>query len=563
MVKTIRKVIVVILILVLLFQVTACNTINSTTVTEPATSTAKPATEIPPTPTMFWPYHLSKSKAANQLARYVLVNEIGPYNKTIIPDDLLIRSTLPEASKTSIPYWTGMVLENKIFVNNVDGRWDTTTSGNQYFYEEQIKFLSDQGFNYARIVYSMSFLSNPENIMEVNEAQLEQLDELISWGLKHNVHIQFSFTGLPGKFGTSTEEENVGSNNELFKNTELQQVFKEYLTMFARRYADIPIKDLSFEILAEPNVDSGDMNIYTQVLTPFLQSMWAENPDRILVCADVWKQVPEQLAALGCSISVHNHIYTVDSSRLSMINYAPSWPIQYLPGFFNENGGETLKLVSENGFDAGKVGIYINNGNVKILADDVVILNNSNGQTGWVEVEFQQGTKVIGITDARSFVDFYAVKVEQDGREPVTFVIHDLYTGSETLFMPTIQISDDGTTNNIDEPQKLLNADFFTSDYLQKFIDTAKKYNVGFLMTEVGTDTQNLTEKEYYAYHNEWLTALRNNNISWAYNCQHNILAPEEVLWLNKEAGFSDILQVPDTPFLENRGVVEFLKKYQ
>lgn len=556
-----KNVVLFSLIFVVLFQLTACKSNSNTT--ETATSSAVVETEISTTPTMSWPYHLTKSEVANQPARYISVNEVGPYNKTIIPDELLTSSTLPEASKSHIPYWTGMVLENKIFVNNYDDRWNTTTSGVNYFYEEQIKFLSEQGFNYARIVYSMSYLSNPNNILEVNEAELEQLDELISWGIKYNVHIQISFIGLPGKANTSVESENVGSNGELFSNPELQQVVKAYFTMFARRYAAIPVKNLSFEMLAEPTLENGDLAVYAQVLTPFMQSMWSENPDRILVCADLWKQLPEQLAAAGCSLSVHNHIYTVDTRRLPMINYTAKWPMEYLPSLLNENGGETLKLVNENGFNSGKVRIYINRGNVKILADDVVILNNSNGQTGWVEGAFPQGTKVIGITDAGSFVEFYGVKVEQDGREPVTLVIHDLYTGSETLSMPTIQIYDDGTTKNIDDPQKVLNADFFTADYLQKFIDTAKKYNVGFLLTEVGTDTQSLTEEEYYAYHNEWLTALKNNNISWAYNCMHNVLAPENVLWLNKEAGFSDIIQVPGTPFLENRGVVEFLKKFQ
>ena len=82
-------------------------------------------------------------------------------------------------------------------------------------------------------------------------------------------------------------------------------------------------------------------------------------------------------------------------------------------------------------------------------------------------------------------------------------------------------------------------------------------------MTEVGTDTLDLSEEDYKAYHAEWLKALKANHIPWAYNCLHNVLAPESVLWLNQDAGFSNIIKVDGTPFLENKGIVDFLKGYQ
>ena len=550
-----------------LMQLFACSsTQNTPTATSvpilPTSTLAESKTE--PTPTQVtWPVPLKHSKIANQTSKYISVDSVGTYNPTIITDEIKIsKSTLPDASNLSIPYWTGLILENKIFVNHVDGRWIGPTDGVQYFYEEQIKFIADNGFNYARILYSLSFLSNPKDILEVNEVELEQLDELISWGMKYNVHIQLSFTGLPGKRGTSVEEENVGSNDELFKDAKLQDVVNKYLTMLARRYADIPNKNLSFELLAEPAVPNGDLNLYAKVLTPIVQSMWRVSPNRVLVANDVWKQVPEQLAALGVSLSLHNHIYTVDSTRLPIM-YQPKWPMEYLPSYFTQNEGDFLTLKSDTEFNNGKISMYVNDGSIRILVDGKILLLSSKGQTGWVEASFPKGTTQIQITDAGTYVNFSAIRIEQDGGKRVTIVVHDLYTGSENNKMPTILIKDDGTTQNIDNPQKLLNADFFTSEYLQKFIDTAKKYHVGFLMTEVGTDTLDLSEEEYKAYHAEWLKALKANHIPWAYNCLHNVLAPKSVLWLNQDAGFSNIIQVEGTPFLENKGIVDFLKSYQ
>jgi hypothetical protein len=552
----------------IMLQLFACsNTQNNPTATSATVlhTSTPPTSKIEPTPTQVtWPISLKRSKIASQSHRYISIDTVGTYNTDIITEEIRnSQSTLPDASNSSIPYWTGFVLENKIFINNHDERWNGVTDGVQYFYEDQIQFIADNGFNYARIVYSLSFLSNPQNILEVDEAELEQLDELISWGMKHNVHIQLSFTGLPGKQGTGIEEENVQSNDELFRDENLQEVVSKYLTMLARRYASIPNNNLSFELLAEPSVPDYDLNRYTKVLTPIIQSMWQVSPGRVLVVSDLGKQVPAQLAALGVSISLHNHIFTVDGRRLPDINFQPHWPMEYLPGFFTQNAGDYLTLKSETGFNDGKVSMYINEGSIKILSDGNILLSSSKGQTGWVEATFPEGTNEIQIVDAGNYVNFSAVRIEQQDRKPVTIVIHDLYTGSQNNKMPTILIKDDGTTQNIDDPQRVLNADFFVSEYLQESIDTAKKYNVGFLLTEVGTDTLDLSEEEYKAYHAEWLKALKANHIPWAYNCLHNVLAPASVLWLNQDAGFSNIIKVDGTPFLENKGIVDFLKGYQ
>lgn len=141
----------------------------------------------------------------NQEARYTPIGEVGSYNTNIITDELLNKeTTLPDATNQFLPYWTGYNLENKIFAREEY----------RYFYEDEIKFLSDNGFNCARILYSFTFLSNPEDPTLINEAELEQLDELISWGMKYNVNIQISNIGIPGAKGEhgdfNSSRENVG-----------------------------------------------------------------------------------------------------------------------------------------------------------------------------------------------------------------------------------------------------------------------------------------------------------------------------------------------------------------
>jgi hypothetical protein len=512
-----------------------------------------------------WPVPLRKSKIASQNPKYRAIEDIVQYNKSIITYELKSKpSTLPEASNSSIPYWTGFALENKLFRNFQDNRWWRITDGSTYFYEEQIKFISNEGFNCARVLYSLSFLTNPSNILEVDESELEQLDELISWGMKYNVHIMLSISGLPGKLTKGIAEENVLSNDEIFRNPKLAEIVNKYLTMLAARYSDIPNRNLSFEILAEPSVPNGSLEIYEKVLTPIVKSMFQASPNRILIVNDLAKQVPEKLAALGCCLSLHNHIYTTDRSHLPDIDFKPTWPMEYLPSFLNSEEEHTLKLQSESEFDAGIFSMYITEGSMKVIADNKVLLSTSRGKTGWIDVQFPRGTKKISIKSSGGNATFTAVKIKSGEKEPLTLVVHDLYTGSYNEAAPTILIKDDGTTQNIDSPEKILGAKYFTTQYLQKFIECANKYNVGFLATEVG-GSGGLTKEEFKSYHLEWLKAFKDNNIPWMYNCLHLVLCPdntfkEDTLYTS---GFTNFDRIDQYPLVKNTEVLEFLRQFR
>lgn len=144
---------------------------------------------------------VSKTKVQVQEARYVPIGDVGTYNAEIITPDLLDACQLPALDKAGLPYWTGYILENKISVNCArDSVWDKYTGGNWYWNEQEIKYLKDNGFTCVRALYSLSFLSNPDDIYSINMSELEQLDELISWCAKYNLHLMIAQTGLPGKW---------------------------------------------------------------------------------------------------------------------------------------------------------------------------------------------------------------------------------------------------------------------------------------------------------------------------------------------------------------------------
>lgn len=509
---------------------------------------------------------LKPSAAASKEPNYIPIDQVGTYDKTILPDELLNQpSALPEASASNLPYWTGFCVGNKFLMNDPDTNWDNTP-GKGHFIEEQFKFVSENGFNCMRILYSMSYLGKTGDPFSINESELEQLDEVLAWGMKYNLHIMISVTGLPDMQNASDEEENVLTNGAVFSDDAMLDMFSQYWAMLARRYADIPSKYLSFELLAEPAVPDGDMDLYTQKLTPVIQSIWSFNPDRIVIVNDLGKQIPEQLAELGACISLHTHIYTVDSGPIPDVNYTGHWPMEYLPGNLVPTD-DVLTLRSEDAFVAGTLRFYVEAswgvpGKLVFQADGKTIPTVGDESSGVVEAAVPDGTKELKIFSTDRYVRFNALELLQPGRTDVTLATHDMYTGGEYEPMPTILIRADGTTQNEDTPQHVLDAAYLQQTYLQHGIDCAKKNNVGFLLTEVGTDTEDLTLPEYIAYHSEWLKILQENRIPWMWNYLDNVCGVPNRLWPLQIRDASTLVSIPGTPMVYNQEIFDMLKKF-
>ena len=460
-----------------------------------------------------------------------------------------------------------MIIGNKFLVNDIDDNWANTT-GKGHFIEEQFKFIGERGtFNCMRVLYSMSYLGKDGEPDMIDESELDQLDEVISWGIKYNLHIMISITGMPCKQNAIMQKENVNSNDELFTNDTLMGVFTDYWVMLAKRYADIPNKYLSFELLAEPAVPDFSISLYEEKLAPVLRAMWEVSPQRILIVNDVSKQIPEELAKMGACISLHNGISMVDGLSVDRLNYKGHWPMEYLPGVFYLNDkNSVLKLRSDSTFTAGTIRLYIDRswgpGGLVIQADGTTINSGEDEDNTIIEAAIPEGTKELSVSSIRQDMYMYAVELRQPGRTNVMLGNHDLYMMNEPEPMPTILIRADGTTENLDSPKHVLNGDYFDTVLMGKAIECAKKYNVGFILSEVGSDTEDLSLPEYIAYHTEWLKTLQKDHISWMWNYMDNVCGVKNRMWPEQIKIASTLLPIEGTPMFYNKEVFDMLETY-
>ena len=330
------------------------------------------------------------------------------FDTAVITRELIDNVDLPEATVSDIPYWTGFTLENKIFTSSgSDERWSSLPYGPdsvQYWYEWQIALLAQEGFNCARCCYSLSYLGSPDDPLAISENALAELDSLLSWGLKYNVHIMLTITGNPDMWFAG-EDENVGVCNVIQSDPYYNDLYYKYMTMLVSRYREIPAKAFSIELLAEPACASWEerFQIYSQALLPTIEEIHRIDPDRILIAQDVSLELCEELAQAGCALSIHPHLHLYNEDRLRDYGFmgAIEYPTTFLPKYwFDYNGVLTFR--KDSGFDGCTLRIhyeYYTEG-ISVAADGVTLYADTVGDgSGAPENGF--GVKEIVIPDGQ------------------------------------------------------------------------------------------------------------------------------------------------------------------
>lgn len=294
-----------------------------------------------------------------------------------------------------------------------------------------------------------------------------------------------------------------------------------------------------------------------------------------MIVNDVDKQVPEQMTEIGCCLSLHTHVYNLCNAEedwFGLTGVERHWPMEYIPRYFFGPESGSLQMVSENGFQAGSFracfAVYwgqpleIRYDGIAVPAEATV---NEKGITT-LTAQIPDGTRKIELasTGGECTVELILVELSQEGQERVQLNVPLVGYMEEDGTFPTFQVEDDGTVTNLTGHS--LDGTSIYEAHIKKFVECAEKNHVGFIETEVGTDTTVLSVDEYMAYHTMWLDIMKEHNIGWMYNCDRNIFAPKELMWLNRENNpipFEHFFQWEGGSYWINDDVMELLKAHQ
>ncbi len=459
---------------------------------------------------------------------YVVLEKVSA--NTIDKTLLTKPSRLPEVSNQKLPAWKGVSITDKASAS------DGCLFGNvdRNFHEDKIKFLSEQGFNMVRVMFSFSTLGYPDYPAgKVNSREMDELDRLIEWGIKYNVHINLCMYGQPEMANKWPDEIRTG---DLFTNKKKQSNVLSYWKMIAKRYADIPNKYLSFNLMNEPEVESDE--IYTEAFTPVVQAIWEESPGRTVI-ADTDKNwaTGEGLAALGAALSYHFYepnwlcYYGQDffAKEFPTVTQPAFWPLVYLPSVLNS---DRTVLTVEGSFKEGTVGIYVhdadknNNNRLTILADGEVILEKEvkggkvNAGNGMASVQkaftaaVPEGIKKIEFkVNDEATIRLTSINITQDGKT-VTAYAHDLYDEDYSA-RETVLLYSQGQFSNKDKELKV-DWDYYYNKTILPKRQIAEKYQVGFMIGEFTPFGELLPKNVLLPYMEMLLGGLKKEGIGWS-----------------------------------------------
>lgn len=219
---------------------------------------------------------------------FVAPEDVGMYSTEIITDDLLTKATdLPAASCEKLPSdWHGVVMDDMqlIYDNN---HWDNN------IYEYEIQAVKEAGFNYIGLELDFNWLQDfllysdrthigklgqKEDKGKLSLERLEQLDQVLAYCMKYDIHLNLRATGVGGWYDAGSQDWHAPEDWEWRQGASFAALWQA----IARRYADIPNEYLSFTLF------TGTLTILEDDgLLPVIDAIRAESPDRCII-ADIY-----------------------------------------------------------------------------------------------------------------------------------------------------------------------------------------------------------------------------------------------------------------------------------
>lgn len=518
---------------------------------------------------------------------YVQLSDVGPYDRAILTDALLSADTgLPDVTQAQLPTdWKGA------------GLGSSKNGGSNFctdFRETDIKFLSDNGFNFARIFFSFSTLRFPDYPADsrlVNENELRDLDQLIAWGVEYGVHIQIAMSFYLDEGGNDKTDDSIAANDAQWA------MAQDYWTMLARRYAGIPSRYLTFDLSNEVQPEDGETLSYAKnKLSELVASIRAADTRRVLLHgfpgnpnAD-WVEATASLGiAIGCHPYYPQYIATTGYAYAEQNPYAkPTWPQPWFPMGMVQDGA--VPLVIQGDLSGAELSLHVWDGTdgteISICADgtpvETVVLSGGiptgDGNFQYFEqlhtVTLPQGTSETTIQVSGSGYAKIDTILVRGAMGDVVMVPHDTADYPDRSEPLPLIIRDDGTYTN-SEDRMIDGAEIYRVD-VQPYQDIAARYGVGFMVSEFGIFGANVhwDNDVVAAYHETVLQMLTEQNIGWCccelYNAVPNhltlmpVVGGSEFQWSGAtETAVTVTCESGETcQYLINKELMEVFQKY-
>jgi endoglucanase len=246
----------------------------------------------------------------------VLAGVGGALGGTIRPTKADVEA-LPEPSPSRLPRWRGF---------NLLSKFNSTRGGP--FPEANFEAIHDLGFNFARLPMDYRTWTNPNDLYDLREPVLKEIDQAVEFGHKYGVHVQINFHRAPGYTVANPPE-----SPSLWEDAGILKVCQAHWAHFAKRYQGRPNREVSFNLLNEPN-NKVTPEQHRRVVEALCEAIRAVDPDRLIVCdGRSWaRTAPEELLGLNVAAALHGYDpMPVSHYRASWVGGSDRWPVPTWP----------------------------------------------------------------------------------------------------------------------------------------------------------------------------------------------------------------------------------------
>ena len=189
------------------------------------------------------------------------------------------------------------------------------------FNEEDFEIMAEWGFDYARIPMSYWNWATKEDWYSIDEDVFKDIDEVIEFGRKYNVHINLNMHRVPGYCINGRELEPFDLFNDTPENMQkAMDAVVFHWQFFAERYKGISNEHLSFDLINEPP-HMPDEARYVEIVKALVEGIRARDPERLIVAdgKNVGRDPVLGLTSLGILQSTRGY------DPMSVSHYTATW----------------------------------------------------------------------------------------------------------------------------------------------------------------------------------------------------------------------------------------------
>jgi endoglucanase len=152
------------------------------------------------------------------------------------------------------------------------------------FQEQDFELMAQWGFNFARIPLSYWNWAKPEiaKWKQIDEREFARLDRAVALGRRYGIHLNLNLHRIPGYCINERDKEPA----DLFVDTPEKRAVAldaavHHWEFIAKRYRDIPVTELSFDLINEPPfMEPGP---YVEVARALVAAIRGVSPDRLVI----------------------------------------------------------------------------------------------------------------------------------------------------------------------------------------------------------------------------------------------------------------------------------------